>query len=115
MSSLLGIENRDGLPHIDKTTWFTDWCKFLSPYGLGIRCEAKSYWVRGYWIASVKSKNFSGGTHAIVMHGSKVWHDPSTHKRYRTGTSLLGKDIVECGYLLEVIDPSKLHLLKSLK
>ena len=108
VSSLLGIENRDGLPHIDKPTWFSDWRKFLLPYGLALNFEAKACWRSGYWIASVKSKNFPKGTHAIVMHSHKVWHDPSTHKRYRTGTSLLGKNLIVGGYFLEVVDPSKL-------
>lgn len=30
----------------------------------------------GYWMASVISENFPGATHAIVMHGAEVAHDP---------------------------------------
>lgn len=35
----------------------------------------------GYWIASVISENFAGGTHAIVMNGNTVAHDPSPYPR----------------------------------
>lgn len=110
MSSLLGIANTNGLPHIDKPSWFSDWRKFLLRYGLALTFEKEACWRSGYWIASVKSKNFPKTTHAIVMHHSKVWHDPSTKKRYRAGRSLLGKDIVVGGYFLEVVDPSKLKI-----
>lgn len=44
----------------------------------------------GYWIASVISENFKGGTHAIVMSGAGVVHDPSPHPR-RTPYMFVGE------------------------
>jgi hypothetical protein len=85
--------------------------KFLGKFGLFINYEQKACWRHGYWMASVKSKNYPGGWHAIVMNSSKVAWDPSTKKKYRVGQSLLGEDVVRGGYYLEVVDASKLKNL----
>lgn len=89
--------------------------EFLYQFGLTLTYEQKACWRDGFWMGSVKSKNFKGGGHSIVMNGCKVWHDPSTHKRYKTGENLLGKEVINGGYFLEVIDPSKLYKLELFK
>ncbi len=77
--------------------------------------ETKAMWRNGYWIASVKSKNFKEATHAIVMLGNEVYFDPSLGKRYKAGRSLLGKKIVLGCHYLEVVDSTKLHRLTYLQ
>jgi hypothetical protein len=108
MTSLLGIKNDPGFPEGGDPKWFVKWHKFLWRFGLGLVYEREACWRGGYWIASVKSKNYKDTTHAIVMKGSKVWFDPSTKKRYRVGMSLLDKDVVVGGHFLEVVNPTKL-------
>lgn len=66
-------------------------------------------WRDGYWVASVKSKNFPEPiTHAIVMKGQCVVFDPSLHKKYKIGRNLLSTNLVKYGYWLEITDVSKL-------
>lgn len=114
MTSMLGIPYTMDIP-VDET-WYQWWHQFLWEYGLTLRFSQKSCWSEGYWVASVRSLNYPGvATHAIVMNGSKVAFDPSTRKRYRVGTSLLGKDVVLGGHSLTVIDPSKLYKLRVLQ
>lgn len=47
-------------------------------------------WHMGYWIASVISENFPGATHAVVMSGNDVVHDPSPRPR-RTPYKFVGE------------------------
>lgn len=47
-------------------------------------------WHPGFWIASVISENFEGTTHAIVMRGCEVAHDPSPRPR-RTPYQYVGE------------------------
>lgn len=110
VTSLLGIPNDKRLPNVDDPEWYLKWHKFLRPLGMQLWYEGKSFWRHGYWIASVKSKNFANGTtHAIVMKGSDVFHDPTTTKnKYRPGDNLLGADTVVGGWYIEVYDASKL-------
>lgn len=88
---------------------------FLRPLGLELIYNRKAFWRAGYWMASVPSKNYKGVTHSIVMHGHRVCHDPSTKKRYKGGTDLLGKGLVQSGFHFEVIDASKLTKLIKLQ
>lgn len=115
ITSILGIENSENLPNIDSHDWFVKWLNILMPCGIFPVYETKAFWRQGYWIASVKSKNFPDTTHAIVMNGSKVWFDPSTKEKYSEGEDLLGSDAVSGGFFFEVIDFSKLENLKNLK
>lgn len=112
LTSMLGLPNDPKkIPLGGADDWFPKCYRFLRRFGMDIRYEEKSCWRSGLWMASVKSKNYSGRTHAIVMDGHKVLWDPSPKKRYRTGTRLLGTDIVLGGHSLEVLDPSKLYKL----
>lgn len=115
LTSILDIPNTNQLPNFREKTkegqyngGFSKWSKLLNEMGLDFVYDQKKIWRSGYWMASVKSKNFKGMYHAIVMHGERVAHDPSTKKRYRTGTNLLGKDVVRGGYWLEITDVSLL-------
>ncbi|MDE2104669.1 MAG: hypothetical protein KGL39_45960 [Patescibacteria group bacterium] len=114
LTSILGIPNDKELPNIDKKTWFGEWNKLLLWTGISLEFEKDRIWRTGYWIASVPSKNFNDRGHCVVMKGDNIAHDPSTHKKYKTGQSLLGKGIVDGGWYLVVDDPSKLHRLGEL-
>ena len=107
LTSILEIPNDKKLPNCDDASWLTKWMQLLYPYGLSLAFEAKACWRSGYWIASVKSKNYKDTTHAVVMFQSKVAFDPSTKKKYKIGESLLGKEVVSGGYYLEVLNPAK--------
>ena len=115
LTSLLGLPNTDGILNYHSKDWMLKWDKFLEQFGLSLHYEQKSCWRYGYWIASVKSKNYKNVTHAIIMKGTEVFFDPSTKKRYRTNRSLLGKDIVRGGFYLEAMNPSKLYKLEEFK
>lgn len=113
LTSMMGLPNDPKkIPLPGAVDFFLPCYRFLRRFGMHIRYEQKAFWGHGYWMASVKSKNYPEGTHAIVMNGHKVAHDPSTKRRYRAGTSLLGKDIVVGGFVLEVIDATKLKNLE---
>lgn len=116
MTSILGVPNTDAFPNVHGVTWFRTWKKVLSRFGLSISYYGSGgpIWRDGYWIASVKSRNFEGVTHAIIMKGDEVAYDPSTKKRYRKGKPLVGKGIVVGGYSIELNDASKLHNLVKL-
>lgn len=91
---------------------------FLRQFGLGIECHNPQgpIWKTHPWIASVKSLNYEGGTHAIIMHeGGRVLFDPSTKKCYKKGQLLLGKDIVVAGWDFVITDFSKLDNLRIYK
>lgn len=79
-----GIEDRDGRDSL----WMYDATEH-APYH------------PGHWIASVISENFIGATHAIVMYGAGVAHDPSPHPRrtpylYVGETTFVIHDPVAC-------------------
>lgn len=103
------------LPNDHSPAWFAVWDSFLSQFGLDLSYKGskEAIWQSYPWIASVKSRNFKNGNHAIIMEGGKVLFDPSTHKIYRKDRFLSGKDIVLGGYIIAVSDFSKLHLLKE--
>lgn len=104
------------LPNDHTPYWHFIWEVFLRQFGISITSSNANgpIWQEGLWIASVKSKNFENGSHAIVMHETtRVFHDPSTHKRYKTGESLSGKGVVTGGYILGVEDATKLHKLEE--
>ena len=109
LTSILGIPNDPALPGGGDPEWYLKWLAFLGQFGLTLRFKIRACWSEGYWIASVPSLNLGDGvTHAIVMHDSEVAHDPTTAKTYPTGESLLGKDVVQGGWNLEVTDPTLL-------
>ena len=110
MCSVFDIENTDDLPNVDDDKWLWRWKTILRRIGITVEYDDKRIWRAGYWIASVPSKNLEGQTHAIVMHGHKVAHDPSTKRRYRRGTNMLGASLVDGGFYFVVEDPSLLHL-----
>ena len=114
MASLLELPV-EVMPNDHSDSWWDVWRSFLGQFGLSIQSDhAKgAIWQSHPWIATVKSKNYKGGLHAIIMESSEVLFDPSTAKTYKKGQSLLGKDIVVAGYRILVSDFSKLHKLKE--
>jgi len=114
MASLLELP-LEVLPNDHSDAWFRIWDVFLHQFGLAIGFDGKdgAIWQDHPWIATVKSKNYKSGTHAIVMQGTKVLFDPSTKKTYRKGESLLNSDVVTGGYRITVSDFSQLHKLKA--
>lgn len=107
-ASILEIPNDDKfLPNIDDSEWLWKLMKALEEYGMRLGTSHTAIWKQGYWIASAPSLNIAGGWHAVVMFDNCVAFDPSTHKRYRKGTNMLGKN-VRSGYWIEVSDFSKL-------
>lgn len=114
MASFLELPNDERLP--DGYESVTPWNEWLAQFGMGLSWDHESIWREGFWIASVKSKNYTDGTtHAIIMKGTEVAFDPSTKKRYETGVSLLSGDDVQGGWWVEVIDPSLLHRFQEYK
>jgi len=105
----------DVLPNDHSPAWHGIWAAFLGQFGLDLVYGGPkgAIWMGGFWIASVKSLNYKDTTHAIVMDGIKVFHDPSTKKRYKTGTVMLGKSKVRGGYHLVVDDATLLHRLED--
>lgn len=112
-TSILGIPNDPKLAVGSDPEWFLKWHKFLYRFGVTLTYSQKACWKHGYWVASVKSLNYPDkATHAIVMKGSAVYFDPSTaKKRYKSGESLLGRDVVLGGHFFEISDGSKLRKL----
>lgn len=114
MASLLELPI-EVIPNDHSENWWFVWREFLKQFGLslGYRGAEGAIWASHPWIASVKSKNYDC-THAIIMHdGGTVLFDPSTKKRYRKGESLLGKDIVVGGHVIDICDFSKIHKLEE--
>lgn len=111
VASLLELPNHDRLPHITSEMWLFEWIKLLETFGMRWGSDQEAIWREGFWIGSVPSLNYPNKTHAIVMEGSCVSHDPSTKLRYETGRHL-GSDTVRWGNWLEVSDVSKLDNLK---
>lgn len=103
------------LPNDHSEAWFRIWDVFLDQFGLAIGFDGKdgAIWQEHPWIATVKSKNYPGVTHAIVMQGTKVLFDPLTKRTYRKGEALLSSDVVTGGYRITVSDFTKLHKLKA--
>ncbi len=115
MATLLDLP-LEVLPNDHSEYWFFIWERFLEQFGLKIDYHSAkgAIWSQHPWIASVKSKNYENGSHAIIMHnGGDVLFDPSTKKVYRKGQHLLGKDVVTGGYTISVSDFSRLHKLKE--
>lgn len=103
------------MPNDHSEDWFSIWLLFLSQFGLSIGWDGADgpIWQNHPWIASVKSKNYKGVTHAVIMDSCNVAFDPSTKKTYKKGQSLLGEDIVTGGWRITVSDFSKLHKLEE--
>lgn len=101
------------VPNDHSHTWLAIHRVFLGQFGLEITFHDASgpIWSSGPWIATVKSKNFEGGSHAILMKGHEVLFDPTTKSGYRKGTNLLGQNVVTGGYIIRVTDFSLLHEL----
>ena len=64
LTSMLGIPNDPELPNVDDREWLLKWEKILGRFGLALEWNSEACWMRGYWIASVTSKNFENTTHA---------------------------------------------------
>lgn len=113
VASVMELPNGDHMPNKHDSFWFKTWTDWLGQFGLtlGHASSKGPIWkYEGFWIASVKSKNYNTA-HAIVMHDTdKVAFDPSNKKRYRRGTRL-NSDIVLGGSWFEVCDFSLLHKL----
>ena len=117
MSVLLDVPNGDHLPHgIDQDGWWHGWWRFLLSLGLMIAHDGPhgAIWKEQPWIASVRSLNYEGATHAIVMHRThEVLFDPSPLQRYEG--SLLGEDVVIGGTWLELADVSRIDRLVAFR
>lgn len=102
------------LPNDFTPGWHSNWQHYLGQFGLALSPQNHSkqpIWLGPPWIAAVKSLNFEGGTHAILMHrGGVVLFDPSPKKRYKIGQRL-SSDVVLFGQHLIVVDALELHLL----
>lgn len=113
MATLLDLPP-EVLPNDFSPSWHGNWQHYLGQFGLALSYDRPStdgIWLPNPWIATVKSLNYDGVSHAILMHqGNVVFHDPSTKKRYKTG-SRLGADQVLSGQHLIVADASRLSLL----
>jgi hypothetical protein len=101
------------IPNDHSHYWMAIQRMYLEQFGLEITFHNADgpIWSESPWIASVKSKNYVGGTHAILMQGHEVLFDPSTKPGYKKGTSLLGEKVVTGGYIIRVADFLKLHEL----
>lgn len=115
ITSILGIPNNPKLPNVDDERWSYKWDVLLRKFGIRLVYDHKKIWKQGYWIATVPSKNFPDGLHAIVMKNTKVAFDPSTKKRYRKGRNMLGTDLVRGGYSFEISDAALLPNLITLQ
>lgn len=85
---------------------------FLEQFGLDITCHNSGgpIWSDSPWIAFVKSQNYEGVTHAIIMKGSCVLFDPSTKTRHKKGKVMSSTTVIG-GYIIRVADFSLLHKL----
>lgn len=101
------------IPNDHSEYWMQIQRIYLSQFGLEITYHDRKgpIWSESPWIASVKSKNYPNGTHAIIMQDSEVLFDPSTKNRFKKGTYLLGSDVVTGGYIIRVSDFSLIHKL----
>jgi hypothetical protein len=80
------------------TGWHAALQNWLRPMGLVMQSypyrgavDVPAWWPSGWWIASVESEVYPGGSHAVVMRGTEtiddvedwmaVAHDPSPHPR----------------------------------
>lgn len=116
ITSILNIRNHPDLPNVDDPEWMIRWSEILNKFGMELCYEHRSFWRKGYWIASVPSLNFPPPiTHAIVMKGTKIYWDPSTKEGYKPGQSLLGGNMVKGGMFIELLDTSKLEKFLEFK
>jgi len=101
------------VPNDHSPSWFQIQKLFLGQFGLEMTFHNSQgpIWSDSPWIASVKSKNYPTGTHAIIMQGQDVLWDPSTKSRFKKGTNLLGSNEVVGGYIVRVCDFSLLPKL----
>lgn len=113
MATLLDLPP-EVLPNDFSPSWHGNWQHYLRQFGLALSPSGRPdgpIWLSEPWIATVQSLNYPGVLHAILVHqGNAVFHDPSTRKRYKTG-SRLGTDQVLSGQHLVVADASRLSLL----
>lgn len=101
------------IPNDHSESWYAIQKLFLNQFGIDMTFHNRQgpIWSESPWIASVKSKNYNDGTtHAIIMKGSLVFHDPSTKTRYKKGTSVPHDDMIG-GYIMRIEDFSLLHKL----
>lgn len=115
MATLLDLPP-EVLPNDFSPSWHGNWQHYLSQFGLALSVAGRpdgAIWMSSPWIATVKSLNFEGCLHAILVHRANVvLHDPSSKKRYRAGSRLSFSDgTVISGEHLVVTDASRLRLL----
>lgn len=109
----------EDVPHFTEreSRWFSDFIEWLRPMGLtaehvrGEPTDRPKSCPAGWWIASVRSENFEGETHAVVMRGymtpfsgenwTEVAHDPSPKPR-RTPYVFVG------GIRFAALDPAQI-------
>lgn len=115
MATLLDLPP-EVLPNDFSPSWHLNWQHYLGQFGIELSVSGRPdgpIWLSTPWIATVKSLNYDGVMHAILMHEANVvLHDPSTKKRYRTGSRLSFSDgTVLSGQHLVVADASRLQHL----
>ncbi len=112
MASVLELPNSDILPHITSEKWHIEWKNLLAQFGLTVTFGIRDAFPDGYWLASVKSKNYNNTLHSIVMDGNRIAFDPNLKNVYKTG-DILPKESIHDYCWIEVIDISKLHELDN--
>lgn len=92
----------EGLPNPHKQgVWLMDWEEWLNELGLDIFFYPSWRNGSGYWIASVPSLNYKDNTtHAVVMKGNQLFHDPSPAKKY----TLVKHGDVRMSYHIELVN-----------
>lgn len=102
------------LPNDFSPSWHSNWQTYLRQFGIQLSYSQPNtgpIWLPDPWIATVRSLNYEGVHHAILVHqAGVVLHDPSTKKRWKTGTRLTMDDVV-AGQHLVVSDASRLQHL----
>lgn len=104
IASVLDLELHDLRP-IAPDRWWSDADAALRDYGLGLVEGSPAYFKQSHlwdveWLALVPSLHWPG-SHAIVMRGKEVLHDPArseprytTEQAWAAGTSMCGALIV---------------------
>lgn len=113
MATLLDLPP-EVLPNDFSPSWHLNWQHYLRQFGIALSYSQPNtgpIWLPDPWIATVRSLNYDGVHHAILVHQANVvYHDPSTKKRWKAGTRLATEDVVS-GQHLVVTDASRLQHL----
>jgi hypothetical protein len=108
------------IPHSDtpESHWWDESQQALEPHGFEVVVTSWVCWPRGYWIASVPSKNLGCHDdgqpvmHVIVMHSHEVAHDPCLGECYSIGTAV-GDLNVESAYVLVPLETRSLRKIAA--